>query len=87
MKLHLLCLAIATGAALAAAAPACAQDKTGPNVNTRAKGTPGGARTLAMAQDLFAIGLANGDALTVLTAAKLAGSVEVKAGGAIKKDT
>ena len=34
--------------------------------------------TLALAQDLYALGLANKDALTVLTAARLAASVDVK---------
>lgn len=74
-------------ALLALAAPLAAQDKSGPNVNPAATGTPGGASQLALAQDLYAIGLANGDALTVLTAAKLAGSVERKAGGEVKKET
>ncbi|MGL6209550.1 MAG: hypothetical protein ACRC14_06955 [Paracoccaceae bacterium] len=60
------------------AGPAMAQDKTGTNVDKAGTGTKGGVATLAMAQDLYALGLANKDALTVLTAAKLAASVEVK---------
>ena len=75
-------LVVAT-AALASGMPALAEGTAadsakGPNVNTTAKGTKGAVATLAMAQDLYAIGLANKDALTVLTAARLAGSVDVK---------
>lgn len=50
----------------------------GPNLNSAATGTKGGVATLALAQDLYALGIASKDPLTVLTAAKLAGSVEVK---------
>ena len=46
--------------------------------NTTATGTKGAVATMAMAQDLYALGMANKDALTVLTAAKLAASVDVK---------
>jgi hypothetical protein len=59
------------------ALPVMAENK-GPNVDTSATGTKGGVATLAMAQDLYALGMANKDALTVLTAAKLAASVDVK---------
>lgn len=58
--------------------PVLAQDKTGTNVDKAGSGTKGGVATLALAQDLYALGLANKDALTVLTAAKLAGSVELR---------
>ena len=58
-----------------AAAPAAAK---GPNVKSSATGTKGAVATLALAQDLYTLGMTNKDALTVLTAAKLAGSVEVK---------
>ncbi len=51
----------------------------GANVNTAATGTKGGVASLAMAQELYLLGMANKDALMVLTAAKLAASVEVKA--------
>ena len=87
MTLKSLSLVLAFVAAVGFVAPVWAQDKSGPNVNTKATGTPGGAKALAMAQDLYAVGVANGDAMTVLTAAKLAGSVAVKKGGTIKKDT
>lgn len=65
------------------ALPAFAEGTTadpakGPNINSAATGTKGGVATLALAQDLYALGMANKDALTVLTAAKLAGSVDVK---------
>ena len=69
--------ALATTALVALSLPAMAENK-GPNVDTSATGTKGGVATLALAQDLYALGLANKDALTVLTAAKLAASVEVK---------
>jgi len=65
-------------ALVAVALPAVAQDKAGTNIDPAATGTPAGASTFAVAQDLYAIGMANKDALTVLTAAKLAGSVEVQ---------
>ena len=69
--------ALATTALVGLTLPALAENK-GPNVDTSATGTKGGVATLAMAQDLYALGMANKDALTVLTAAKLAGSVDVK---------
>ncbi len=58
--------------------PAMAQDTTPPNVNTAATGTKGSVAQMALAYDLYALGLARKDALTVLTAAKLAAGVEVK---------
>ena len=72
-----LCRLVATTALVALALPAMAEDKK-PNVNPQATGQKGGVATLAMAQDLYALGMANKDALTVLTAAKLAASVDVK---------
>ena len=88
MHLKSLSIALATTALVALSLPAMAQDKTGSNVNTEATATPaGGAATMGLAQELYAMGLASGDALTVLTAAKLAMSVEVKDGGEIKKTT
>ena len=68
---------LATTALVSLCLPAFAEEK-GPNVNTAATGTKGGVATMALAQDLYALGLANKDALTVLTAAKLAASVDVK---------
>jgi hypothetical protein len=73
--------ALATSALVAIALPAFAptafaEDK-GPNFNAAAKGEKGGVATAALAQDLFALGVANDDALTVLTAAKLAASVDI----------
>ena len=87
MTLKFVSLALATTALVGLALPLAAQDKTGSNVDPAATGTPGGASTMAMSQELYAIGAASGDALTVLTAAKLAMSVEVKDGGEIKKTT
>lgn len=87
MRLKSLSAVLVTTALVAVSAPVLAQDKTGTNVDTSATGTPGGATTFAVAQDLYAIGMANKDALTVLTAAKLAASVEVTEGAEIKKET
>ena len=74
---------LATTALVALALPAFAEGTAadpakGPNVNTAATGTKGGVATLALAQDLYVLGMANKDALAVLTAAKLAASVDVK---------
>lgn len=68
---------LATTALVGLSAPVLAETK-GPNVDTSATGTKGGVATMAMAQDLYALGMAQKDPLTVLTAAKLAASVEVK---------
>lgn len=76
MKLKSLFTALATTALLTT--PGLAQDKTGTNVDKAGTGTKGGVATMAMAQDLYAMGMASQDALTVLTAAKLAASVDVK---------
>jgi hypothetical protein len=79
MKLKSLSAALATTSLIALALPAFAQDKSGPNVGTTAEGAaPGGASTMGLAQDLYALGVAQGDAVTVLAAAKLAASVDVK---------
>ena len=69
--------ALATTALVGLTAPAFAETK-GPNVDSTATGTKGGVATMAMAQDLYALGMAQKDPLTVLTAARLAASVEVK---------
>ncbi len=67
--------------------PAVAQDTSGPNLEANAGGTPAGAATYAMAHSLFAIGMANKDALAVLSAARLAASVELTEGPVIRKTT
>jgi hypothetical protein len=78
MKLKALSLTLATTALVALAVPVIAQDQSGPNESLTTEATPGGAAaTLALAHELYAIGVADGDALTVLTAAKLAASVDV----------
>lgn len=87
MKLKALSLTLATTALVALTVPVIAQDKTGANESTDATGTPGGTATLALAYELYEIGVAEGDALTVLTAAKLAGTVDVKEGGEVTKTT
>lgn len=66
---------LATTALVAFAGPLAAQDKSGTNVDPNGTGAPAGAKQAAMAQDLYAVGMANKDALTVLTAAKIAAGV------------
>jgi hypothetical protein len=88
MTLKSLSIALSTTALIGLALPVMAEDKSGTNVNTEAPASPaGGAATMGIAQQLYALGTAQGDALTVLTAAKLAMSVEMKEGGEIKKTT
>lgn len=70
MKIKAFSLALVTTALVGL--PALAQDKTGTNVDPAGTGTKGGAAQAIMAQDLYALGMAQQDALTVLTAAKLA---------------
>ena len=88
MKLKTLSLALATTALVAATLPTLAQDQTGPNLGATAEGAAsGGAATMGLAQELYALGVAQGDALTVLAAAKLAASVEVTSAEAGSLDT
>lgn len=79
MKQNRLSFALATTTILAALSlPLMAQEKSGPNLGTTAEGAaPGGAATMGLAQELYATGVAQGDAITVLAAAKLAASVDV----------
>lgn len=87
MMLKGISLALATTALVAVALPSLAQDKSGPNVGAAAEGaTPGGASTMGLAQELYAVGLAQGDAVTVLAAAKLAASVGVTSAEAAALD-
>ncbi len=62
---------------LVLALPAMAEDKK-QNVMVGAASTPGAVSQVELAQQLYALGVANSDALTVLTAAKLAAGVELK---------
>ncbi len=52
-----------------------AEDKTGSNTMDDAQGASGPVAQLAMAQDLYAYGVENRDAMAVLTAARITGSV------------
>jgi hypothetical protein len=71
---------LAATALVALSFPALAQDKSGTNLGPTPEGAaPGGAATLGLAQELYALGVAQGDAVTVLAAAKLAAAVEVTA--------
>lgn len=78
MTLKAITAALATTALVALTFPAIAEDAKGPNLGATAEGAaPGAAATMSLAQDLYAVGVAQGDALTVLAAAKLAASVEL----------
>lgn len=76
MKLKTLSIVLATTVVAGLGAPLSAQDKTAKNVDPAGTGTRGGVAQMAMAQDLYAMGMAQKDALTVLTAAKLAAGVD-----------
>lgn len=80
MTLKSLSLALATTALVALALPTLAQDKTGPNATAEGEAKPGAAASLSMAYELYALGVEQGDALTVLTAAKLASAAGITAG-------
>ena len=83
MSLKAFSLALATTALVALNLPAVAEDAKGPNLGaTAADAAPGAAATMTLAQDLYALGVQQGDALTVLAAAKLAASVEATEGTA-----
>lgn len=87
MTLKTLSLAFATTALVALSIPALAEDAKAPNIGATAEDAAAGATaTMALAQDLYALGVAQGDALTVLAAAKLAASVEVTEGTAGELD-
>ncbi|MBL4926758.1 hypothetical protein [Fuscibacter oryzae] len=78
MKTTVNLTALLSACLVAAAMPVWAEEKK-PNLVANAPvAAPGGAVTLAMAQELFQIGLARKDALSVLTAARLAASVDAK---------
>ncbi len=80
-RVETLALAVATTAltsALVAFSPlAMAQDRTGTNRDMAASAADGAVANLALAQSVYAHGVASGDALAVLTAARLMASVEV----------
>ncbi len=77
MKLKSLSLVLATTALVALTLPSLAEDAKGPNVSaTGAAAEPGATATLSMAYELYALGKADGDALTVLAAARLAAEAE-----------
>lgn len=80
MKLKSISIALATTALVALTLPVLAQDKSGMNVGTTAEGAAsGGPATMGLAQELYALGVTQGDAITVLAAAKLAASVATEA--------
>jgi hypothetical protein len=87
MTLKSVSIALATTALVALTLPVLAQDKAGTNAgSTPAEAAPGGPATLGLAQELYATGVAAGDPLLVLAAAKLAASVEMTAAEAATID-
>ena len=66
MDLRTLSIALATTAIAGLAAPLAAQDKTGKNIDPAGKGTRGGVAQMAMAQGLYAMGMARGDRKSVV---------------------
>jgi hypothetical protein len=87
MSLKGLSLVLATTAVAALTLPVLAQDKSGMNVGATAEGTAAGpASTMGLAQELYALGVAQGDAVTVLAAAKLAASVDATSAEAATLD-
>lgn len=68
----------ALAALLLSLTPAFAQDE-GPNIDPAAQAEPGPVALVMLAHDLHAIGVARGDALTVLAAARLAAGVTLTA--------
>jgi hypothetical protein len=87
MTLKSLSLALASTALVALTLPVLAQDKSGTNAGaTPAEPAPAGAATLGLAQELYAAGVAAGDPVLVLAAAKLAASVEATAAEAVAID-
>lgn len=73
-----LTIALATTMLVSLGSVGFAQDKTGTNVTEGAEGQQGPVAQLAMAQNLYAYGVANKNALAVLTAAQITLSIDVK---------
>jgi len=78
MNCRTLSVIAATTALVAISHAALAQDMSGTNASDAAPASSGPVAQLAMAQQLFAYGVANGDALSVLTAARITGSIDTK---------
>jgi hypothetical protein len=72
-----LALTLATTALVALSPLAMAQDQGGTNLDTGAAAANGAVSNLALAQSVYDYGVASGDALAVLTAARLMATVEV----------
>lgn len=72
--------ALATSALAALAGTALAQDQSGPNAGPATQATESAVAQAALAQQLYATGVARDDALTVLAAARLAAGVTAEDG-------
>lgn len=73
-----LSLVLGTTLVVGIVVPVVAQDEAGLNVSaTAADAIPGGPATLVLARDLFVAGIAQGDAVIMLAAAKLAATVDL----------
>lgn len=68
-------LALAAAIAAGLGLPAAAEDKSGVNAAAASAGEGGAVAQLAMAQDLYAYGVAKQDALSVLAAARITQSI------------
>ena len=79
MQLKSIPVFLASSALVALSLPALAQDAAGPNFTTGIATEKGATATLSLAHELYEIGVASEDPLTVLAAAKLAASSEVEA--------
>lgn len=78
MTLKSLSLALATTALAVLAHPVLAQDPSDATIGTPAKeAVAGGPTRMGLAQQIYALGVAQGDAVIVLAAARLAASVAV----------
>ena len=72
------CASMMVICAVALGSTAWAEDKSGSNLTEGAEGGQGPVAQLAMAQDLYAYGVENKDAIAVLSAARITGSIGTK---------
>jgi hypothetical protein len=70
--------ALAGAAAIALASAAWGQDQSGTNAAGGAEGAGGEVAQLAMAQELYAYGVANDDALAILSAARITDAISTE---------
>ena len=78
MGLKSLSKCLVASALAALSAPALAQDRSGLNIEEFATGERGGVAQFNLAQQLYAMGVKNQEALLVVTAARLASGVQMR---------